>query len=81
MTQDQNYGYGNTSSLQGGDTDGGVTSNAIMSDLTVNPFIISAPSTTDTISKVLSGASSPHNGDCASVGSSGHGLSDETVTY
>jgi len=67
--------------LGGGDTDGGAVSNANMANLTVKPFIITAPTTEVIIPNVLSTSSSPHSGDVTSVGSSGNGVSDETVTF
>jgi len=80
-TRDQNYGYGNTTNLTGSDVDGGAVSNALMNDLTVQPFIISAPATDVIIADILSISSSPHFADCTSVGSASNGVSDETVTF
>ena len=73
--------YGDTTGEQAGDTDGGATANANMADLILQPYIITAPATNVTLPDVLSTSSSPHDGDCPSVGSAGNGISDETVTF
>lgn len=83
--QTENYGYGDTTNMdsQGGsgDVDGGVTSNALMGDWTINPLIHTSPSYTYTLTGVLSTGSSPHVSGCTAIGTSGRGMVNDTVTY
>ena len=81
-TQKNNYGYGNTTQMDGtGDNDGGAASNANMADLTINPKLYSDAAFSYTLTGVLSTSSSPHLGDCPSIGASDQGVTDDTVTF
>ena len=83
--QTENYGYGDTTQMdsQGGsgDVDGGATANAVMADWTINPLILSNPSYTYTLTKVLTTSGSPHVSGCTGIGTSGRGMVNDTVTY
>lgn len=84
--QKENFGYGDTTDMDGsGDFHGGATSNANMNDWVINPMKHTNPSFQYTLIDVLTTSTSPHRAgqanDCPSIGTSGRGTTDATVTY